>query len=260
MSIPSDLLAEADALSRSLATLRFGGLITHVYNPLEYARGPYRVYLERFARAPKRVVFLGMNPGPYGMAQTGVPFGEVTLVRDFLGIDEPVSKPENEHAKRPIVGFNCVRSEVSGARLWGLFRSLCKNPNDFFSWGFTANYCPLVFMEQSGRNVTPDKLSASERAALFTPCDVHLRALVKQLSPDWVVGIGKFAEGRARAALAEHAPPNLRIITMPHPSPANPAANRNWAEQALSQLIAQGLDMRAMIAEARSGDAIAAQR
>jgi single-strand selective monofunctional uracil DNA glycosylase len=250
MSLPSDLLAEADALSRALATLRFGGLITHIYNPLEYAREPYRDYLEKFARTRKRVVFLGMNPGPYGMAQTGVPFGEVTLVRDFLGIEGEVGRPENQHQKRPITGFSCVRSEVSGARLWGLFRSLCKTPAEFFSWGFTANYCPLVFMEQSGRNVTPDKLSASERAALFAPCDAHLRAVVSLLAPTWVVGIGKFAEGRARAALAES---GARIISMPHPSPANPAANRNWAELALAQLRDQGLDLRAMIAEAREG-------
>ena len=251
MSLPSDLLAEADALSRALATLRFGGLITHVYNPLEYARAPYQAYLERYARSSKRVVFLGMNPGPYGMAQTGVPFGEVTLVRDFLGIEAPVGRPAREHQKRPITGFSCVRSEVSGARLWGLFRSLCKTPSEFFSWGFTANYCPLVFMEQSGRNVTPDKLSASERAALFAPCDAHLRALVSLLSPAWVVGIGKFAEGRARAALGERLDRDVRIASMPHPSPANPAANRNWAELALAQLREQGLDLRSMVAEAR---------
>ena len=35
----------------------------------------------------KRVVFLGMNPGPFGMAQVGVPFGEVAAVRDWLRID-----------------------------------------------------------------------------------------------------------------------------------------------------------------------------
>lgn len=241
MSLPSALLEQADILAGTLSALRFGGAITHVYNPLIYARAPYRMYLERYARAPKQVIFLGMNPGPYGMAQTGVPFGEVTLVRDFLGIEAKVGRPPNENPKRPIVGYACTRSEVSGARLWGMFQRLCDTPDDFFRWAFVANYCPLIFMEESGRNVTPDKLAARERAAVFAPCDQHLRALVAQLKPDWVVGIGKFAEGRAREAL-----PGVRIASMPHPSPANPAANRDWAGTALAQLEAQGLSLRAL--------------
>ena len=244
MSLSSALLAQADVLSHTLDALSFGGAITHVYNPLGYARAPYRAYLERYARTPKRVVFLGMNPGPFGMAQTGVPFGEVAMVRDFLGIEAKVGRPPHENPKRPIVGFACTRSEVSGARLWSMFRTLSATADDFFRWGFVANYCPLVFMEESGRNLTPDKLSARERAALFAPCDDHLRALVGMLTPEWVVGIGKFAEGRAREALA-----GVQVASMPHPSPANPAANRNWAEAALAQLASQGLDLRALAGE-----------
>lgn len=238
MSYASQLLKQADQLSRALSTLRFGGVITHVYNPLEYARGAYRAYVERYARGPKRVVFIGMNPGPYGMTQTGVPFGEVSHVRDWLGIEAPIGRPHDEHPKRPVLGFSCARSEVSGARLWGLWKSLCGTPDAFFAWGFVANYCPLVFMEASGRNVTPDKLARSEQAALLSPCDVHLRAVVALLAPEWVVGIGKFAEARARAAL-----PNVRVASMPHPSPANPAANRDWGERARAQLEAQGVPL-----------------
>jgi single-strand selective monofunctional uracil DNA glycosylase len=247
MSLASALLAQADVLSGTLDALRFGGAITHVYNPLSYARAPYRMYLERYARTPKRVVFLGMNPGPFGMAQTGVPFGEVALVRDFLGIEGKVGRPPVENPKRPIVGYACTRSEVSGARLWGMFRQLCATPDDFFRWGFVANYCPLVFMEESGRNVTPDKLSARERAAVFAACDDHLRAVVSILKPEWLVGIGKFAEGRARAALSD-----LRIANIPHPSPANPASNRDWAGTALSQLESQGLSLRSLCTSSRA--------
>ena len=65
------------ALARDVQTLDFSGPVTHVYNPLEYARAPHEAYLERWGRGPKRVVLLGMNPGPFGMAQTGVPFGDV---------------------------------------------------------------------------------------------------------------------------------------------------------------------------------------
>jgi single-strand selective monofunctional uracil DNA glycosylase len=241
MSLPGKLLAHGDELIRALATLRFGGAVSHVYNPLEYARAPYKRYLERYATTPKRVVFVGMNPGPFGMAQTGIPFGEVSVVRDWLGITATVGRPPHEHPKRPITGFACTRSEVSGARLWGMFRSLCETPERFFSWGFVVNYCPLVFMEESGRNVTPDKLPPRERAALFAPCDRHLAQVIALLQPEWLVGIGKFAEGRAASAV-----PGARVYSMPHPSPANPNANRNWAEVALAQLKSQEIDLRAM--------------
>src|SRR5262245_37829064 len=133
-----------------------------------------------------------MNPGPFGMAQTGVPFGEVSLVRDWLGICVPVGKPAHEHPKRPIEGFACKRSEVSGARLWGALAERYGTPDRFFAEHFIANYCPLVFMEQSGKNFTPDKLRADERAALYTVCDRHLQALVRVLEPQWVIGVGKF--------------------------------------------------------------------
>jgi single-strand selective monofunctional uracil DNA glycosylase len=236
MSLAKDLLAHADALSRALKKLRFGGAVSHVYNPLEYARAPYAAYLERYGDSNKRVVFLGMNPGPFGMTQTGVPFGEIAHVRDWLGISGEVGRPKQEHPKRPVVGFACSRSEVSGARLWGMWKALYGTPEAFFAWGFIANYCPLVFMDEGGRNVTPDKLAPKERLSLFALCDEHLRQVVATLEPEWVVGIGKFAEGRAREALT-----GVRFAAMPHPSPANPNANRDWAGAAQKQLAAQGL-------------------
>jgi len=236
MSLASDLLQHADTLCRDLSTVRFGGAVTHVYNPLEYARAPYAEYVQKYADSPKKVLFFGMNPGPYGMTQTGVPFGEVNHVRDWLGIEAPVARPPQEHPKRPVLGFACTRSEVSGARLWGMWKSLYKTPARFFSWGLVVNYCPLVFMDEGGRNVTPDKLAPKERLALYAPCDAHLRAVVATLAPSWVVGVGKFAEGRAREALAAA---KVNFASMLHPSPANPNANRDWAGMARAQLEAQ---------------------
>jgi len=117
-------------LCSALEPLAFGAPVTHVYNPLAYARAPHDAYLARYGATPKRVVYLGMNPGPFGMAQTGVPFGEVALVRDWLGIQAAVDKPVPEHPKRPIEGFACVRSEVSGARLWGALKQRYGTPVD----------------------------------------------------------------------------------------------------------------------------------
>jgi single-strand selective monofunctional uracil DNA glycosylase len=179
-----------------------------------------------------------MNPGPYGMAQTGVPFGEVGLVRDWLGIQARIDKPAREHPKRPVDGFACRRSEVSGARLWGALAERYTRPEDFFAERFIANYCPLVFMEHSGRNRTPDKLPKMEREPLFEACDRHLRRLVGILGARWVIGIGAFAEGRAREALAGL---DLRFGRVLHPSPANPRAQRDWAGSARTELKEMGL-------------------
>ena len=223
-------------LVRDVENLAFSAPVTHVYNPLVYASAPHAEYLRRFASGRKEVLFVGMNPGPFGMAQTGVPFGDVSMVRDWMGIEEPVGKPEPEHPKRRVLGFDCERSEVSGTRLWGWVRDRFGAPEEFFESFFVWNYCPLCFLEASGRNRTPDKLPAAERAPLFDACDRALRRLVDELEPHWVVGIGKFAEDRAKAALGER---DLAIGRILHPSPASPAANKNWAgaaEAALAQL------------------------
>ncbi len=172
--------------------------------------------------------------------QTGVPFGDVSLVRDFLKVHGAVGKPEHEHPKRPIEGFACTRSEVSGTRLWGTLATRYADAADFFEHAFVANYCPLVFMESSGRNRTPDKLAASEREVVYAACDAHLRALVEALAPRYVIGIGKFAQGRAQAALGGL---GLTIGTIAHPSPASPAANRGWAKLVDTALAELGLKL-----------------
>ncbi len=228
------------ALAEAVSALRFGPPVACVYNPLAYARGPHEDYLARFGAPPKEVLFLGMNPGPWGMAQTGVPFGEVGLVRDWLGIDGPVGRPEPEHPKRPVEGFSCTRSEVSGRRLWGWARDRFGPPEPFFERFFVWNYCPLSFLEETGRNRTPDKLPVAERAPLFARCDAALAEVVAALEPRLVVGIGAFAERRARQALRGH---DVAIGRILHPSPASPKANQGWAPQAEAELAALGVDL-----------------
>jgi len=228
-----DLVSAADTLSKTLAKLSFAAPVTHVYDPLAYAKKNHHAYLERFGAGKKEVVLLGMNPGPWGMAQTGVPFGDPTMVRTWLDLNQPVQKPKDEHPKRPITGVHCPRSEVSGTRLWGAIRDHFQTPERFFSRFFVANYCPLSFMEDSGRNRTPDKLPAEEREPLFAACDEHLRAVIACLEPSMVIGVGAFAEKRARLALDD---PSLEFGRILHPSPASPAANRGWAEAVKKQL------------------------
>ena len=228
------LVSAARKLTKALDPLTFSDPITHVYNPLVYAKKSHEKYLNQFGAPGKKVILLGMNPGPFGMAQTGVPFGEIDAVRDWIGIDEPVDKPENEHPKRPIEGFACTRSEVSGRRLWGLFAERFDSADAFFADHFIANYCPLVFMTETGRNFTPDKLPAAEKAPVDAACDTHLNAIVKALKPEWLIGVGAYAEGCAQR-IAEGFP-DLKTGRILHPSPASPAANRDWAGTATCQL------------------------
>ncbi len=234
-------------LRDAVEPLRFGEPVTHVYNPLVHARAMHEAYLRRAApQAEGGVVFLGMNPGPWGMAQTGVPFGEVSAVRDWMGLEGAVGKPEIEHPKRPIEGLACTRSEVSGRRLWGLLAERFGTLDAFAERHVVINYCPLVFMEASGRNRTPDKLPAAERAPLEAACDRHLIELIGAARPQWVVGVGAFAERCARRVLESGSEGvatsgRPRIGRVLHPSPASPAANRGWAEQAVGQLETLGI-------------------
>ncbi|MBO9540795.1 single-stranded DNA-binding protein [bacterium] len=232
------LIQAAQSLCDEIAGLDFAPPVAYVYNPLIYAHAGYEAYLRRYGNGRKRVVFLGMNPGPFGMAQTGVPFGDVKMVRDWMGIEAPIGKPPKEHPKRPIDGFACKQSEVSGTRLWGAAAERYGTPEAFFKDHFVLNYCPLVFMEASGANRTPDKLPVSERTPLFEACDRHLARAIADLEPEWVVGVGAFAQARAKAALAGMP---VKIGRVLHPSPASPAANRGWAQAAAKELEAQGI-------------------
>lgn len=236
--IINGLLRAAKNLNRDVQPLKFGPPVTHIYNPLVYAWAPYEAYLRRFAASQKRVVFLGMNPGPFGMVQTGVPFGEIAAVRNWLRIGGRIGRPANLHRRRPVFGFECPRSEVSGRRLWGLFAERFGTSAEFFTEHIVMNYCPLAFVEASGHNRTPDKLPVAERTKLFAACDQHLRAIIEILQPEWLIAIGDFAWQRARG-LFLNSP--LKLGRILHPSPANPAANREWAVLAARQLEALGV-------------------
>jgi single-strand selective monofunctional uracil DNA glycosylase len=237
MPTMTPLESAARTLCDTLAPMRFAAPVSHVYNPLDYAWAPNALYLQRFGQGKKKVIFVGMNPGPFGMVQTGVPFGEIVAVRDWMGIEAAVSKPAVENPKRPIEGFACPRSEVSGRRLWGLFAERFGSAEAFFADHFVANYCPLAFFD-NGRNLTPDKLPAAEQGPLLAACDAHLRRVAEALEPDWVIGVGAWAEQRAREALGGVP---LKFGRVLHPSPASPAANRGWSEVATKQLVALGI-------------------
>jgi single-strand selective monofunctional uracil DNA glycosylase len=209
------------------------------YNPLSYAFKPHSKYLQKFANGPKKALFLGMNPGPWGMVQTGVPFGEVDAVRNWLRIEEKVQSPINVHPARPITGFECTRSEVSGKRLWGLFADCFGSSDSFFEDNFVLNYCPLSFMSKTGANITPDKLPIEFRKKLNLICDEFLRFSIEVFQPEQVIGIGGYATKCFQRILPKET--QLRIGTILHPSPASPIANKEWPSKPKAQLKSLGV-------------------
>lgn len=240
MRFEKKIAAIIDRLAETMAGLRFDLPTEYVYNPIVYARDAHLAYWCRYGRPPKEVLLLGMNPGPWGMVQTGVPFGDVQMVKSWLGIQQPIEKPEKQHPKRPIMGFECHRGEVSGRRLWGWAQQRFGAPEQFFDRFGVVNYCPLVFMEASGRNRTPDKLPKREKVPLFQACDVALEQIVRLLRPKMVIGVGKFAAERAGEALGDMP---VTIGQIAHPSPANPQANAGWGALIEKQLLQLGVEL-----------------
>lgn len=213
-----------------------------VYNPLDYAWNLHEQYILRYLCHPVKAIFLGMNPGPFGMAQTGVPFGEIQAVKTFLNIEGEVGKPSYEHPARPVKGLSVQRSEVSGKRLWGLLSSHYGHAEQCFGEVSVLNYCPLVFMDRgpTGKNITPDKLPKIERLALETICDSYLADLVVLLEPTYLIGVGNYAKAKLMK-ISESLGSGYRVDSILHPSPGNPLANKGWAEKTGQKLIDLGL-------------------
>lgn len=232
------ILDAARELADGVDRLEFSAPVAYTYNPLRYAFAGYEAYVRRFGATPKRVLYLGMNPGPFGMAQTGVPFGEIAAVTLWMGIHAAVGQPGRMHPKRPVSGFNCPRSEVSGRRLWGLFREMYGTAEAFFSHSFVANYCPLIWMSGSGANITPDKLPREQQEQLDTLCRRHLVQLIEILQPRILVGVGAYALKQLQAAADTLPGRTFRMGAILHPSPASPIANKLWPERPKEQLAA----------------------
>ncbi|MEP2774552.1 MAG: uracil-DNA glycosylase family protein [Luteolibacter sp.] len=234
-TIAGKLVAAGRELSDELRSLEFSDPVTHTYLTTDYARAGYEEYLQKFGNSKKRVLMLGMNPGPFGMAQTGVPFGEIALVRDWMGLSPEIGKPEKEHPKRKVLGMECPKSEVSGRRLWGYFSEKFPKAEDFFRDHLAINFCPLIWMKDTGANLTPDKIRAAEMAPVDAACQKHLRKLIEVLEPEYLIGVGAYAEKRMEEAKSELGYEAV-VAKILHPSPASPIANRGWAEAAEKQL------------------------
>jgi len=205
------------------------GSVDAVYNPLAYAWEPHRAYLELASGGGAKTLLLGMNPGPHGMGQMGIPFAATSVVRDLLKITNlEVGQPRTLHPKRPVSGLDWPKEEVSGTRLWGLLANEYGSAESIFKSVFLLNHCPLMlFSGERATNITPDKITGPTTKALLERCDEHLREVVDIMQIERVIGVGRYSEKRALNALSGI---DISVTTCWHPSPASPLANRNKGE------------------------------
>ena len=195
-----------------------------------------------------------------------MPFGDTVMVKEWLKIEGVVHKPTCEHPKRVVEGLDCKRREVSGMRFWTLFDRLCSSPEQFFKHCYVHNYCPLSFMEESGKNVTPPSMKRAVRSQLEAACDRALSETVLLFQPSIIVGVGQYAETCARRAVksaftkvvdseeSEEATETssskqegdcmgkeICVCSIPHPSPRNAKANKDWYSSATESLERHGV-------------------
>ncbi|WP_037571754.1 uracil-DNA glycosylase family protein [Spirochaeta cellobiosiphila] len=228
-------------LNAELSQLTFSQPVHTVLNPLTYAGDPYLKYIDRYLQSPRKIIYSGMNPGPYGMGQIGIPFGDIESVKNWLRIEGKVFQPLYAHPAKPILGFDSTRREVSGKRFWGLMKELYGTADDFFANNFVHNYCPLLFLDEKGRNITPDKLKKKEKDQLFPLCDKYYLDMLAWMNPEYCIGIGKFSLSYLERIIPKLPSNKVKLINIPHPSPANPRANKFWREDTLLILKQEGL-------------------
>ena len=210
-----------------------------IYNPLRYAWDVHEEYLRRSGGHGAKAILMGMNPGPHGMGQMGIPFAATTVVRELIGIQGiEVNQPVNPHPNRPVNGLSHPKEEVSGTRLWNALSERYGSAGCIFEKVFVLNHCPLmIFSGPRATNITPDNIAGPSVKRLIERCDEHLREVVRILGIESVVGVGKYAERRARESLASM---GVSVTSCWHPSPASPLANRNggadWRENISSVL------------------------
>lgn len=235
-------------LNQRIETLSIEDKVEWYYNPLDYAFPVHEAYLEKFGSDRKTGFFLGMNPGPWGMAQTGVPFTDPYIARDWMELPRrSVGSPSNERDARPIEGWESDRKEASGQKLHGFFRSIYGSLENFFENHIVMNYCPLVMYSEEATNLTPEDLLKADRESIFEICDPYLADLIEFYDPDVLVGIGRFGQRRLMDVLDLT---ESEVAYLPHPSPASPIATRDGGDY-WRGLVRDMLEERGLLPEDR---------
>lgn len=238
--IPTKLLQYATALNEKLRKLSFNSPVQYVYNPVEYAYDMHAAFIKRYCQSEKKILLLGMNPGPWGMVQTGIPFGEINMVKEWYQIEAKINKPAIECPQREVMGLDCHRSEISGKRLYEYFKKVSHTPDNFFKNTYLYNYCPLALLQRGGNNFTPSSLKGAIKKELEEYCNDSLLQVLELLKTEIIIALGVYTKKQADLILKVNCIDHIQVICMPHPSP-RAKGNENWSEKAQHVLEANDL-------------------
>ena len=119
------------------------GRIDVCYNPLNYAWNVHEEYLRRMGGLGAKNGGSWNESGTSWMGQMGIPFAATSVVRDLLGISGiPVNQPNTPDERRPVIGLEYHKEEVSGTRLWGLLNDHMAMLTRLHPEFSLVNHCP----------------------------------------------------------------------------------------------------------------------
>jgi len=262
-TVADQILAASDRLSERLAALPpVGDLVA--LDPTRYCRSAWAAYLQMAARLGC-VLVVGMNPGPHGMAQTGVPFTDPWIV-DELDLQAPRadvppadipavgSWRHRSHRARGVLGS---KREESAKRLWPLLREICApyaavGPSADKIAEATRRVCnevllvnalPICWLDPAGKNVSAEQVEkrapAQVREGLRDLVNEWLQAVADILRPAAVIGVGRWAREFVTDLDVDHFVeiPFRDGIKHPSPSAGSEAAWRAEAEPILRRAV-----------------------
>lgn len=232
-SLTDTLLGFSKTLVQSLQKIDIGQFTNDIimYNVLDYAWDAWEQYITQYAKGTAHTLVLGINPGPHGMVQTGIPFGNISTVQHYLNIQPNIQHDKiSPHPRRPVLGLTYTREEPSGKLLWGTIQEMYPNPNDFFSDFFVLNYCPLAFFsnDEKASNLTPDKLPKIYQSHIEILCSKHLAQYLVGFQITRILAVGKYTQQIAGKVLEGGGldilmpKQKIEVQYLTHPSPLNP--------------------------------------
>ena len=203
------------SLNIELDELKFFPPCFYVYNPLSYCFESFKIYFEYLNTEEEINLFFGINPGPFGMAQTGIPFGDKETVKNYLKIEPKIDidKIPKQHPKKQILGLEVKRVEKSGRIFWGVIKEFYPEKYDFFKSNFVLNFCPLCFLDEQGRNITPKVLRKEDQIALYKILEIFMLKLFKLIKIKKLIAIGDETFSYLNALNTK-----LKIQTIIHPA------------------------------------------
>jgi single-strand selective monofunctional uracil DNA glycosylase len=223
-----------------------------VLNPGRYGERWHARFRRAYPMSPRPLLVFGLNPGPYGMAQTGVPFTDLKrlesalpgLWKDLVASGEPVTRPG---LAPPSLARHLTRTfESSSVRVYRFLERAYGRPELALREVVFVNPCPLLFIDpETGANRTPADLPralrARKAAELVHAFEELRRATVleavAELEPRGAILLGRdvaAAVGEAlRAALGARS-----VVEWEHPARAVP---ETWSRGLADELRKRGL-------------------